>query len=212
MNILEFYLEAGCVLQIIPRDAIQSVVRMEWTVADFFAQGGTTSFMDRLAGSLGIHASTIKIVSVYEGSLIVDYVLVEPDNDPVRLQQLAAAQIQAYATNQVSLGAPILDVSVTATSGTGSAAAPASPVVHVVTAGTVSAPGYSPIVITKTISNDPALAAAATTSAGTTTTSATTSSSSSSTSASSSSSTSTVSTDRVGSAAYGIVEASSTVF
>jgi len=171
---------------------------MEWTLTDFFAQGGTTSFMDRLASSLGIHASTIKIVSVYEGSLVVDYSIVEPNDDPVRLQQLAAAQIAAYATNQVSLGAPILDVSVTATSATGSAAAPNSAVVHVVTAGTVSAPGYSPIVITKTISNDATLAAQATTTA--TTTSSTTSTSAS------------ASTDRVGSAAYGIVEAGSTVF
>lgn len=80
----------------------------------------------------------------------------------------------------MSLGAPIIDVSVTATSATGSAAAATSPVVHVVTAGTVSAPGYSPIVITKTISNDPTLAAQATTTAGTaTTTSSTTTTSSS---------------------------------
>lgn len=191
-------------MQIIPRDAIQSLVRLEWSVADFFAKGGTTSFVDRLASSLGIHASTIKIVSVYEGSLVVDYSIVEPNDDPVRLQQLAAAQIAAYATNQVSLGAPILDVSVTATSAIGSAAAPASTTVHVVTAGTVSAPGYSPIVITKTISNDPTLAAQATTTAGT----ATTTSSTTSTSAAAAS----VSTDREGSAAYGIVEAGSTVF
>ena len=39
----------------------------------FFSKGGTTSFMSRVAGSLGIHASTIKIVSVYEGSLVVIY-------------------------------------------------------------------------------------------------------------------------------------------
>jgi len=170
---------------------------MEWTLTDFFAKGGTVSFMDRLSASLGIHASTIKIVSVYEGSLVVDYSIVDPADDPVRLQQLAAAQIHAYATGQVSLGAPILDVSVTATSATGSAAAAASPVVHVVTAGTVSAPGYSPIVITKTITNDPTLAAQTTT----TTTPSTINIS-----------TASASTDRVGSAAYGIVEAGSTVF
>lgn len=46
---------------------------MEWSLNDFFAKGGTTSFMDRVAASLGIHASTIKIVSVYEGSLVVNY-------------------------------------------------------------------------------------------------------------------------------------------
>jgi len=52
----------------------------------FFDNGGTTSFMDRVAGSLGIHASTIKIVSVYEGSLVVNYEISDPNNDPVALK------------------------------------------------------------------------------------------------------------------------------
>jgi len=72
-NILEFYLPKGCKLQIAPRNAIQTMVRMEWTVDAFFNNGGTTTFMDRIAGSLGIHASTIKVVSVYEGSLVINY-------------------------------------------------------------------------------------------------------------------------------------------
>lgn len=55
------------------------MVRMEWTFDEFFTNGGTTTFMDRVAGSLGIHASTIKIVSVYEGSLVVNYAI-ENDN------------------------------------------------------------------------------------------------------------------------------------
>jgi len=54
-------------------------------MASFFASGGTTSFMDRVAGALGIHASTIKIVSVYEGSLVVNYEINSADDDPVAL-------------------------------------------------------------------------------------------------------------------------------
>ena len=61
---------------------------MEWTLKDFFAKGGTTSFMDRVAGALGIHASTIKIVSVYEGSLVVNYEI--GASNPVVLAQVAA--------------------------------------------------------------------------------------------------------------------------
>lgn len=72
-NVLEFYITSGCELKIEERDAIQTKVRMEWTINDFYAKGGTTTFVDRLAASLGIHASSIKIVGVYEGSLIVDY-------------------------------------------------------------------------------------------------------------------------------------------
>ena len=54
---------------------------MEWTFENFFKAGGTTTFMDRIAGSLGIHASTIKIVSVYEGSLVVNYAIENDDTD-----------------------------------------------------------------------------------------------------------------------------------
>ena len=72
-NILEFYISAKCELLVKPRDAIQTMVRMEWSLDEFFSSGGTTTFVDRLAGALGIHASTIKVVSVYEGSLILNY-------------------------------------------------------------------------------------------------------------------------------------------
>jgi len=65
---------------------------MEWTMDSFFANGGTTSFMDRVAGSLGIHASTIKIVSVYEGSLVVNYEISDPNNDATALAQVQAKQ------------------------------------------------------------------------------------------------------------------------
>ena len=61
-------------------------------MAAFFSNGGTTNFMDRVAGSLGIHASTIKIVSVYEGSLVVNYEIADTNNDPVALAQIQAKQ------------------------------------------------------------------------------------------------------------------------
>jgi len=41
-NILEFYITADCTLRIQPRDAIQTMVRMEWTMDEFFSNGGTT--------------------------------------------------------------------------------------------------------------------------------------------------------------------------
>jgi len=58
------------------------MVRMEWSVDEFFDNGGTTAFVDRVSGSLGIHASEIKVVSVYEGSLVVNYdVVIEDEED-----------------------------------------------------------------------------------------------------------------------------------
>ena len=59
---------------------------MEWTFDEFFSAGGTTTFIDRVSASLGIHASTIKIVSVYEGSLVVNYEI--RNDDPVALENI----------------------------------------------------------------------------------------------------------------------------
>jgi len=131
------------------------MVRMEWSLNEFFSNGGTTTFADRVAGSLGIHASDIKIVSVYEGSLVVNYDVTVPEGSTTSIADLAAKQTQAFATGGIDLGAPILDVAATvavatSTDTTGeSAPAPTS----IVSDGTVSADGYEAIVITKTAAN-----------------------------------------------------------
>lgn len=67
---------------------------------EFFANGGTTTFVDRVAGSLGIHASTIKIVSVYEGSVVLNYDIVADDSDSATsaTAQAALAKVQAKQT------------------------------------------------------------------------------------------------------------------
>ena len=70
-NYLEFFITPGCTILVIPRDAILCSVRMFWTSAEFFAAGGATTFGQRLAAVLGIDASRVKVVSVYEGSLNV---------------------------------------------------------------------------------------------------------------------------------------------
>ena len=77
---------------------------------EFFADGGTTSFIDRLTGSLGIHASSVKIVSVYEGSLIVNYEIEadEDDTDGSALAAIAARQDEMMASGSIDLGAPVL--------------------------------------------------------------------------------------------------------
>jgi len=124
------------------------MVRMEWSLDEFFSNGGTASFADRVSGSLGIHASDIKIVSVFEGSLTVNYdVLAE---DPAALSKLQKAQTALFATGGMDLGAPILDVAVTVSSSTGTAAAAEESLIQ---DGMVSADGYEAIVITKTAAN-----------------------------------------------------------
>lgn len=136
-NILEFYIVPGCMIHIKPRNAIQSMVRMEWTMEAFFNQGGTTKFVDRLAGSLGIHASSIKIVSVYEGSLVVNYEIESDDEE--ELEAIKETQTAAFATGSVDLGAPILDVQSDDTA--------------IIEDGVTVAEGFDPIVITQTVTN-----------------------------------------------------------
>lgn len=86
-------------------------VRMEWTMKEFFDNGGTTSFIDRLCGSLGIHASTVKVVGVFDGSVQVDYEITPSKDEPLSIAQIQAKQTEKFATGQVELGAPVLDVS-----------------------------------------------------------------------------------------------------
>lgn len=163
-NVLEFYLESGCTLQIVPKDSIQTMVRMEWSMDSFFASGGTTSFMDRLAGSLGIHASTIKVVSVYEGSLVVNYELTaseDPTAPPMSLEDISASQTAAFANGSADLGqafgAKVLAVEATPTQAYVPAAdepeAPPPEPVAIVADGVVTAPGYPPVILTETESN-----------------------------------------------------------
>jgi hypothetical protein len=76
-NELEFYLTPGCEITVRPRDAIMSSVRMEWTLAEFYASGGETAFADRVASVLGIHPSRVKTIQVYEGSVVVNFFLIE---------------------------------------------------------------------------------------------------------------------------------------
>jgi len=72
-NYLNFHIKSGCELNIKPRNVVMAMVRLEWSFDQFFSDGGATTFADRLAGALGIHASTIKVVGVYKGSSIIDY-------------------------------------------------------------------------------------------------------------------------------------------
>ena len=110
---------------------------MEWSLDGFFKSGGTTRFVDRLASVLGIHASTIKVVSVYEGSLVIDYEIEEDDDE--QLLAIAGKATEIFATDQVDLGAPILDAS-----GNGT---------DIIVDGVVVAEGYPSIVVTETITN-----------------------------------------------------------
>lgn len=80
----------------------------------FFADGGTTNFIDRLTGSLGIHASNVKIVSVYEGSLIINYeISADDDEDTDALAAIQEKQDEMLSSGSIDLGAPVLSFKAT---------------------------------------------------------------------------------------------------
>lgn len=54
---------------------------MEFTLDEFFAEGGVVTFMDKMAAVLGIHRADIKVVSVYEGSTIVEFQVLQRDEE-----------------------------------------------------------------------------------------------------------------------------------
>ena len=72
-NFLEFYIMPECEIRIEPRDAIMVSVRLDWTLDEFYAADGVDNFVDRMAAVLDVHASQIKVVAVYEGSVIIEY-------------------------------------------------------------------------------------------------------------------------------------------
>lgn len=115
-NQLEFILTPFCIVRVEPYDSIQSNVRMSWTMDEFFEKGGVTSFVDRVSAALGIHASQMKVVAVYTGSVVVDYEI-EPEDDGSD-SDAAAQQLRSIETALTALvessdagdvfGAPVL--------------------------------------------------------------------------------------------------------
>ena len=80
---------------------------------EFYASGGTTSFADRVSAALGIHASQVKVVAVYKGSVVVEY-LIEPTvtsgSDPARELRKLETKLNAIVKDksQKVFGAPVL--------------------------------------------------------------------------------------------------------
>jgi hypothetical protein len=80
-NFLEFYITPGCEIRLKARDSIQSSVRMQWTLEEFYADDKVTDFIDRLASVLGIDPSRIYVPVVYEGSVIINVVIFDENTD-----------------------------------------------------------------------------------------------------------------------------------
>ena len=110
-NRLEFFIDPGCELTIYPRDAIMLGIRMEFTLAEFWEEGGVVTFVDRMAGVLGIHRADIKIVQVYEGSTVIEFMIVSDpeDEEAVSLLDVKDGFVSAVSTMTSFMGSPVLN-------------------------------------------------------------------------------------------------------
>lgn len=70
-----------------------------------------TTFIDNMAGVLGIHKADIKVVAVYEGSVIVDFEVIENlfSPSPVELATVAKVFVEVASTLDEFMGAPVLN-------------------------------------------------------------------------------------------------------
>jgi len=101
-----------CEVKIVPKDSIMVSVRLDWTLEEFYAANGVDNFTDRMAAVLGVHASQIKVVAVYQGSVIVEYLVEVPPEDEEPDKTLKEIQLNFYdavVSGNLDLGAPIID-------------------------------------------------------------------------------------------------------
>ena len=102
-----------------PRDAVMLGIRLEFTLDEFFADGGVVTFADRMAAVLGIHAADVKVVAVYEGSTIVEFQVVqrevvegqEDDEDLIDLAKIDADYRAFIQTERTLMESRILILS-----------------------------------------------------------------------------------------------------
>jgi len=114
-NHLQFSITHGCELQVVPRDTIKASIRMQWTLTEFFAAGGSTYFVDRLAASLGIHEANLKVARVYEGSVIVEFEIREESDDgenELDLEEIQATLEERINQKTLDMGVHIISASV----------------------------------------------------------------------------------------------------
>ena len=103
----------GCEVIIEKYESIQSSLRISWTLQEFYANGGATSFVNNLGASLGIHPSTIKVVAVWEGSVNVQYEIQSGTNDTAELSQIETTLKAKIVDGTLNVGAEILDATIT---------------------------------------------------------------------------------------------------
>lgn len=95
-------------------------IRLEFTLDEFFADGGVVTFADRMAAVLGIHAADVKVVAVYEGSTIIEFQVVqrnivegqEDEEDQIDLAKIDADYREFIQTERSMMDSRILSAQI----------------------------------------------------------------------------------------------------
>lgn len=115
--------EDDCDVYVELTNAVKGTVRYDMDIEEFFAQDGETAFIDNIANILNIDPARIRITSVLEGSVIINFDIYaskqpdEADGDEqaeieAELQEIQIKLQEAGESGELSiLGAPVLDYS-----------------------------------------------------------------------------------------------------
>jgi hypothetical protein len=83
-------------------------VRLEFTLGEFFEDGGIGTFTNRMAAVLGIQAADLRVVQAYEGSVVVVFQVFDPSDDPTVLGTIKEAFVAAMPTVGNLFGGPVM--------------------------------------------------------------------------------------------------------
>jgi hypothetical protein len=121
--VYEFYLTYGCEVKLEGVNFLEGMVRLQWSIDDFFADGGHDTFVDRLSSALGIPQNNIRIVDTREGSVILEWYAHSSktlDTDQVNELEYWGSLAQAlYSQGHLDLGSPILGLTTNVVSSNG---------------------------------------------------------------------------------------------
>jgi hypothetical protein len=114
---LTFVVKSTDIVRIITTNAVHVSLALDSTVTEFYDSGGEGTFVDRVAYLLGIDPARIVVVDVRQGSVLIDFAVLdsssrEYSNDNLTLTELGAKINETLNDKSVDLGAPLLRYSV----------------------------------------------------------------------------------------------------
>ena len=98
-------------------NAVHVSLALDTTVTEFYDGGGEGTFVDRIASLLGIDPARIVIVDVRQGSVLIDFAILEANttvsssnytNNNLSLTDLGSVVNNTLSQKDVDLGAPLL--------------------------------------------------------------------------------------------------------